>query len=299
MKIKILLFLLTISLSSCFPWNTKTSQQDNLDTPLVKTGEATRIEHFPVVTPSATIMVHPNTLMSHPTQTSTRFPVATPTMDDKMSRIDVLSGGMGCELPCWLGLTPGVSPFDDISPFAAKLGLEFHENLYQKVDGTAILDITDSDNNKNEKAISVYINWKKGIVSSIIIQQHFLNDNSAFLRVERLQNQVGSPDQIYLWGPYGKWMGFILDYSREGFIFALNSVTTKQATICLGDSLKEKELIIELYDPKQQVDVGSQVNLFGDFVWKTQADSGYSVNEILDRIVKKECLSPHDFTNQW
>lgn len=299
MKIMILFFLLVIFLSSCLPLNTKTSQQDYFDTPLVKSEEAARIEHSPVVTPSATIMVHQNTQMPHPTQTYTLFPVATPTIDERMPRIDVLSGGMGCELPCWLGLTPGVSLFDDISPFAAKLGLEFHENLYQKVDGTAILDLTDSDNNKNEKTISVYINWKKGIVSSIIIQQHFLNENSAFLRIERLQNQAGFPDQIYLWGPYGKWMGFILGYSKEGFIFALNSATTKQATICLGDSLKEKELIIELYDPKQQVDVGSQNNLFGDFVWKTQADSGYSAKEILDRIVTKECLSPHDFTNQW
>ncbi len=78
----------------------------------------------------------------------------------------------------------------------------------------------------------------------------------------------------------------------------IDSLTTTQANICLGDST-EKDVVLELFDPEHPVDIHDQEETFGEIVWKTQADPGYSIKEITDRIISNDCLSYRDFASQW
>lgn len=254
----------------------------------------------PTSSPTPAILTTLTTIII-PTQTNSLTAVVTLTKEEAKTTINVLRGSKECVLPCWLGLKPGVSTFYDIKYFAARLGLEFQEEKYNKNDDLALLYVTNTESlnesptNKIWNPVLVDVYWKKGVVNLIIIRA---NEYPAFLSVDKLRYRLGDPDHIFLWGPFGNEMGFILDYRSLGFAFALNSVTSKQATICPGDSL-DKSIILEIYDPADPVDISNQTDLFGDLVWETQANPGYSPKEIMDKIVSKECLHFLDFSKQW
>lgn len=296
MRIYIFLFIMPFLLSGCY-WQEQHTTPLEIQT-IPSTFSATEDVNHPASSPIKLPAPSPSVI---PTTTNTPVVLATRTRADAMAIIDVLTEEPGCTLPCWLGLTPGVSKFEDVQGFAARLGLNFSEENYDKEDDTALLYVVNSENHKKSSTnnignpILIDVRWQKGIVKSIIIRP---NEVPEFLSVDQQRDQLGYPEHIFLTGPYGKTMGFILDYQRHGFIFALNSVTSKQATICLGDSL-DKSIVIVLYDPDEPIDIQNQEDLFDDLVWETQADPGYSTKEIMDRIVSNECLHHLDFAKEW
>lgn len=308
MRSLISLFIMLFILSGCFLQEQTTMPVETLT--IYPTGQDLNSVTRPVVdqtvTPSQTRREFKTVLPSlsltiTPDRTHTPVPIVTLTKDEAKSIINVLEGAPSCKLPCWLGLTPGVSTFSDIQGFAAKLGMYFFEDRYNQEEDMALFHVTNSENYKENPSnmegnpTSVEVYWQDGVIKSIVILP---NEVPTFLRVEQQRRSLGDPEQIFLTGPYNGVMGFILDYHTHGFVFSLSSVTSKQATICLDDTLNKK-IILELYDPDDPVNILNQVNLFGDLVWPTQPDPGFSTHEIMDRIVSKECLHYSDFTNQW
>ncbi|PKO14728.1 MAG: hypothetical protein CVU39_13440 [Chloroflexi bacterium HGW-Chloroflexi-10] len=308
MKIRISILIILFLLTGCYSQPVETLSVEMVSPTVTEISPVETLEPVssPMVTLTPTQRPTPTpepslTPVIDPTSTSTPRPVVTLTKDEARNITNILTETNECQLPCWKGLTPGVSTIGDIKDFYAELGLEILEEKYNEEFGEIGFFIPNSENGKQnlnseeDEEILVRVYWDKGIVKSIVI---FLEEVPEFLNVDKQLKQLGYPDSIYLHDPYTDWMGFILEYRKFGLLFALDSKTSSQATICLGDSLK-KVIKVELYDPENPVNIYDQSNLFGELISETYADPGYSIEDIMGRIINNECIHYLDFFSQW
>lgn len=303
LKIRISILIILFLLTGCYSQPVETLSVEMVSPTITKISPTETLEPIssPMVTLTPTQRPTPTpepslTPVIDPTSTSTPRPVVTLTKDEARGISNVLEGTTSCKLPCWLGLTPGVSTFSDIHNFVATLGIDFREEEYDKLGGWIGFFIPNSKNDQiavGKTSVDIY--WENGIVNSVVI---YLDEIPKFLSVDEQLEQLGYPDSIYIHAPYTDWMGFILEYRKYGLIFALDSKTSSQATICLGDSLK-KDLTLVLYNPENPVNIYDQPNLFGELVWETYDDPEYSIEEIMGRIINNECVHYLDFFSQW
>jgi hypothetical protein len=84
----------------------------------------------PTVTSSPTATPRP-TITSRPTRTPTATPLPFPTLEpDKMQAFiaEMLATNGGCELPCWWGITPGETRWDEMVQFFSERNIPVGEN---------------------------------------------------------------------------------------------------------------------------------------------------------------------------
>ncbi len=172
-----------------------------------------------------------------PQPTSTPTPTTYPTLDSQGRLnfvLQALKTNGGCELPCWWGITPGKTTWEEMIRTFAKQGIGFSE------EGKLDLDLTTKDNHRQE---TIDVTFQKGhdFVQSINIktnyydllaQQEYSEDWRNYT-LDQVLTRYGVPTQVYLelrigaadWTPgmtsdYSLWVeyadkGLALEYPGE------------------------------------------------------------------------------------
>ncbi len=163
---------------------------------------------FPTVTSTEVVIT--------PTHTSTPLPTLSP--EDAYQQLqDLLENNAGCRLPCWWGITPGKTSWQDATRF-----LETFTNIYKDENssyayvylpippdkGTLDHTYVVEDNMVSEIYVYVY-DWMPSLYLSNFLTVYGPPDE-VFLRTFRHDEDGSQPYQIELF--YGK-LGLLLEYS--------------------------------------------------------------------------------------
>ena len=160
----------------------------------------------PTLTPSppaAIPAIQPAVTPSPLRETSTPVPV--PTFDVVYSElaeeaamrnlIDLLETNRGCELPCWLGITPGETDVNSLEAIFVPLGFDYYRD-YQEL-----------DDNTPYKA-SLYITSEEDVVQSIEVRggagEETYDRNEAWrpYAIPRILERLGTPENVYVFYPF-------------------------------------------------------------------------------------------------
>ena len=184
----------------------------------------------------ATVTVTPEVPTSLPTLTP--FPTLSP--DDAKQLVDQLRDDPNCRLPCWLGITPGVTQWDE----ARQLLMSF----------VSIEEVIDPivSNASNYEAIYDTIDSKS--VSDGLGMRLFIRDDqislisvgprNADIDLRRLLADYGKPDRVYLWTssePMGDPQSItsfltILVYTEQRILARYYTLASRQGDLILACS---------------------------------------------------------------
>jgi hypothetical protein len=175
----------------------------------------------PSLTPSKTFTP---TKLSFPTRTFTTTPAPTwtqlPTLSSAEAETkitDLLLHNADCLLPCWWGITPGVTTWNEAKQFL---------EAFTDIEGPSLQGADD----KLYKAYSsyFYLGGKKYLISlitvdEIVVDIGLLPDVTKFgQQLPNLLSNNGVPDQIWIAPmpetPGGPWFYLLLYYSEQGIL---------------------------------------------------------------------------------
>lgn len=142
------------------------------------------------------------TLSSSPTpqMTPTYTPISELTSKQQMEIMDFINETPDCKLPCWNGLTPGISKASDIQAFFARLGYELILNpsfleaegqcsgILKKFPQGTFSDVS------SESSIMIDVFWHNYIVNDVRISGW---DHPEQFDLKRIAEILGTPDHIY------------------------------------------------------------------------------------------------------
>ena len=171
-------------------------------------------------TPTAT-QVSTKTPAPTPTVTWTLEPLVTLSQEDVIRELDYLNESENCRLPCWHGLTPGVSNKDDMPIFLRTFGIDTSskelelEGGYYHLGGSVPNYPKFPSFPQGRQIIQVL--WKDDTVEVIEIQG--VNPKYAF-DTDRIVSILGMPGRMLVFGglaaPYT--FGLALDYPRQNIL---------------------------------------------------------------------------------
>ncbi|HWQ46501.1 MAG TPA: hypothetical protein VN376_06515 [Longilinea sp.] len=146
----------------------------------------------PVETPTVTPSITATQTVTHtPTPTSRPIPTRIPTLpfEEAMARIDELNAtNGGCEYPCFWGITPGVTTYDEALEILVPLIEEDEERWVYSTTATNHFDLVDTiEGSYDENTVSLTLSER--VVARISVQ-------SEFLMTDVLQ-RLGPPDDVY------------------------------------------------------------------------------------------------------
>jgi len=247
------------------------------------------------VTPSLTKTYTPKPTMTHtplpptwtPTATITPYPVQKLTKSQKLVIMDVLNQSTDCVIPCWNGLTPGVSTANDIQKFLAMMGLDiniYKDNAFNE-EGFGI-DIEDYPSPKESFILT--ISFEEGIISEVQIWRW---DHPEQYEISRIMNILGQPDSVRInngfFGDIPAYQ-FTLLYPDKGAIIEILG-KPKMSTSSSGDSTllicandhKGQKVTIRLFSDEIKDKVIYDYSGY-DIPWEDWADSiGISKDELI------------------
>jgi hypothetical protein len=168
------------------------------------------------------------TLIPSQTLTPTRLPVITPTfypiqtlsIHQKLSIMDFLEGTKDCQIPCWNGLTPGVSSSSEIQGYFARLGYVFPPSNFDfsLESGEYSQEIRDNFPPGSLLRSWFYVNvqWSGGIVSSLGFGEW---DHPEQVTTSRISEVLGTPQRILVYQEEGYRYRILYDYpNRNSYI---------------------------------------------------------------------------------
>jgi hypothetical protein len=158
-------------------------------------------------------------------QTSVPHPIATLTKSDLVFKFDFWAEPSICSLPCWNGLTPGVSSEGDVQGFFARLGFDVRNYTPKPTsNGTYwIKKSLDRLAEEPENAPRVSVAWKDGIVQYIEIANW---NHPEIFEIDRLADAMGEPGDIKVW--QGLWgtepapYGILLNYDSRQVLLEIS-----------------------------------------------------------------------------
>jgi hypothetical protein len=131
------------------------------------------------------------------TQTTiTPYPVQELSDEGKLEVMNILDEKPNCRLPCWLGLTPGISSAYEVQAFFAKLGQQIPdvEKLNPKNSNWIILEISDYPQGYlSYKHFFVSTEWQDNIVTNIMVENW---GHSEQFEIKKIADVLGEPDYI-------------------------------------------------------------------------------------------------------
>lgn len=249
MKVKVfpalLIGVFILLLSGCSRPDTTESDPTSSQTSVLPTG-TTLVSPTPV--PSATLLPSPGST-SPPEATATEFPTLPPAVlpcsitprptftpeEREAYWLDLIATNKGCELPCWWGITPGVTRIEELGMLYVPDGREYPCKISLAGD---LLEFPIHINQDEVLNFTLSMRVKDAIVQRISIVADNLDDfNELSVAMSRYSlgkvlTQYGVPTEIYLAmfaGPHEKnapweydlWLyyepsGILIGYTGEG-----------------------------------------------------------------------------------
>ena len=248
-------------------------------------------------TPTAT-QVSTKTPAPTPTVTWTLEPLVTLSQEDAIRELDYLNESENCRLPCWHGLTPGVSNKDEVPIFLRTFGIDTSskeselDNGYYQLGGLVP--------NYPEFPGSIYwyrgvwVRWKNDTVE--IIDIIGLNPKYAF-DTDRIGSILGIPGQMLVF--YGlaapDTFGLVLDYPLQNLLIDVDGRSRyRPDDIYLTHELCPWDkpygfVVIHLYSKESKAQV---MALYDDDIWYDWAKLlKISTEELFGRLQSpNECI---------
>lgn len=187
-------------LSSCIQF----SQPDNQRNTMMTSKSATVPTKSRIVTispvlntPSATVAISATSI---PTQTPTWTP--SPTLSRRAAYAlvqDLLENNGGCQLPCWWGITPGITNWDQARHFLETFVIEIKQNWK----GTVIIDgvpVQQADyyityEIERDVKSRIYVLVENGIVEETVIGGR---GSQRSFRLHQLLTNYGPPSDVFI-----------------------------------------------------------------------------------------------------
>lgn len=230
-----LLFLLLALNSSCSNFGASTKETEQVPTNI--SGTATSISFLlPTIVPS-------------------RFDSPSPTLttEEKENYIKLaLKDNAGCDLPCWWGIEPGKTSWDNVEIMLLHLGVTQGDSKFNFGYGTSWLNIESI-----QTYGSITFSTKQGIVESIAISVG--GDNLPELQraweyysADKILLKYGKPSRIMVdVSTYGNTeyvgYGYWLYYDDAGFLIVTGGKTKKQENLRICPSFDYSENIHEIH----------------------------------------------------
>ncbi len=210
-----------------------------------------------------------------------------------------------CALPCWLGVTPGKTKFEEAVIAAQNLGIWYRydnkpeHKLVKFKQGfrTDVRILRDGDVNRVDSISSIYLADEEMVerieadvtLSTIdAIGEHF-----STYSMEKIVQQYGIPDAVLLDGfgdspapRLGYW--FTLIYQQEGFSITYSGVVPKGQTIPICPAFSKNQILgFGIISQKEKAsDPLDVIPVIGKFQWKTLEEaSGVDLKAFYEQIL--------------
>lgn len=214
-------------------------------------------------------------------------PISTLTSEEAITISNIFVQDQECKLPCWNGLTPGVSSDTEIPGFFSRLGIDIQNTPpEQRLDGKYFqygsFDAFPSVNPNNQPLVTV--EWENGVVTSIEIDWFSIPSHSSF---GALESTIGRPDSIVLehGGGEGFWYGIFLQYNNFDLWLYYSGFATSNKGVhsaCINGD-EEPQLIVYITTD----DLEARQNLYSEYrAWGEQI--GLSDEDVFNLLVDKE-----------
>lgn len=130
----------------------------------------------------------------------TPVPTVPPTLSAEQARemSKLLGAPRECTIPCWNGLTPGLSRPDEITGFIARLGIDpSSKEPLVAPDGSNVIVVDFPDSHPGVSLWSVAVAWDEEVVRAIQLLYAPLRV-SDFLKLSELFDVLGLPEDVEL-----------------------------------------------------------------------------------------------------
>jgi hypothetical protein len=162
-----------------------------------------------------------------PTVTKTPYPILTLTSSEKMKIMNYLEEKPGCSLPCWNGLTPGVSSSDEIQGFFARLGFDFGE--WDPPDkeaqaGEWLIELHDFPKGTYSSTALVFlVKWSNGLVDYVGFD---LWDHPEQFTIAKIAKSIGVPAEIKVAEQQGEFYYLLFLYPNKNLAILFHGKRT-------------------------------------------------------------------------
>jgi hypothetical protein len=166
--------------------------------------------------------------------------------------MDFLEEKPGCRLPCWNGLTPGLSTAWEVQAFFARLGLDAgHLTAPNSPDlGEEYISL-EQDNDSNDITTYTHVKWEKNKVIWIEIE---LWDRPEHFSTSKMARVLGIPKEIKFHLSQGDWYSVLFHFPERQVAIVVHGVATLaypsgeplRTRVCLNDH-RNQTANIQLY----------------------------------------------------
>jgi hypothetical protein len=229
----IMLVVLTAAASCSNPPTPNPTPIDNILTStatlpeVMKTSTTTPVI-FPLITSSITPF--PSTTAA-PSVIVTITPTRTPRSTLEKNWAQALAYGYlktngGCLLPCWWGLTPGLTTWDDADSFFSTLDSKINTlrlDSYRIDKYGVIINLPQENSEYDLSSGTFYV--KSGLIDSMMVQID--------MPLYAMLSKYGSPDEIYLrargfvMAHYNGWFTLVLFYQKKGMLVRYDGISNQ------------------------------------------------------------------------
>lgn len=181
--------------------------------------------HIPTERPNDTIVPIPLSVSTTETSTvipsivttemSTPYPVQSLTAKQQLEMMDFLAEKPGCRLPCWNGLTPGISSSDELQGFFARLGHDFNswDSPEDALEGARFVEMHNFPKGTYSSTQLIFeAKWSKGIVTSIGFGYW---DHPEQFSIKHIADTLGVPSEIKIAQQQGEFYSLLLLYTER------------------------------------------------------------------------------------
>lgn len=204
-------------LAACSPMDNPSglTASDTPPLPTVNTNPPTVV--MPTETPFVT-----STPVITPTETKTPHPILTLTPNEKLEIMNYLEEKPGCDLPCWNGLTPGISSSDEIQGFFARLGFDFGEwdTPDQAREGERMIELHDFPQGTYSSTQLIFlVKWSKGLVDYIAFDYW---DHPEQFTIDKIAKMIGVPAEIKVAEQQGEGYQILFLYPKKNLLIIIH-----------------------------------------------------------------------------
>jgi hypothetical protein len=199
------------------------------------------------------------------------------------------SGPVGCLLPCWNGLTPGISPASDIPAFLAQFGIAYSDSLNGLNEYDRTLHHTQTILPKvNIYYLLIHIDWREKVERISLSYQNFTNiyGEASYLHPKSLIEQLGTPDyaKIFTYKDWGGGIGLNFSEHRLAISYTADIIKSPagEPLLCLTEAKDDPLIAVSLYDEKHD----PSKRFFRPDIYKDQqTQTGLTLAEFISELV--------------
>lgn len=197
------------------------------------------------------------TAAESPAATATALPTI-PAHERQAYVIDLITNNRGCQLPCWWGIQPGKTTWEEARNFL----LSFGANIRTLRDDVYSVTYKNLPQNISDGAVGAGISVNEGIVQII--------ETDVYYPLENVLQVYGQPDEVWIYTDRGidPKARFILAlyYGEKGFVAVYHGTAEKESILQVcPNAIGEDEAIWVFWAPSLRLsfeNVGQMALLF-------------------------------------